>query len=494
MDARADPALASRHEWLISWALFQLGETERAFDHAQQAKSLAVDLDAATQSRARALCAWQLAHLGLNDESYVSASAAVALAEGCGDAWSQALAMHALSVAIALGGDRAAAVSMGDEALELARRQGDSHLTSWILVNLGCLRADLADEASEHGDEAAFVPGYEQAIALTTEACVLGKANSDSWVLRIALTNNAEYYAYLGRFGDAQSQLAEWGRVSGDVVGRRTIQYLYTMGDILRRQGRLDEAMRYGAEAVAAAERESSVDQACVCVRILSEIHEAQGQFEIALKLYKRFRKMEQQFEGEKVKLRARVAAIIYEAESLRRLAESASVRAEQSEREAQTDPLTGVANRRKLEQAYESILCQGRDDFAVIYTDLDHFKTINDRYSHAIGDEVLKAFAQILIRCCRNDDVVARIGGEEFVLLLDRAKAPAAGQVCDRILKQVREYPWSGIAPGLSVTTSIGLARAGEAEGKDALLKLADARLYHAKATGRNRAIMEGC
>jgi len=494
LPAPSDADAAFRREWIQGWALFQLGESEEAFAHAQRAQELAEHLDDAAKARSAALCGWGLSFLGLNDEGFSAASLAVATAERAGDSWSLAFSLYILSSVNWWGGDIAGAIPVAERALAAAQQLGDTHLQSWILFSLACMGSDLAKVARTAGDEAAFVNGYEKAITLTSMSSDLAQANSDNWAQRIALANNAEFHAYLGRFALAHRLLDTWNEVGGDIVVRRNIHYLETQAEVLRLEGRLDEARDYAQQALAAAKGDSIVDMIPSIFRILSEIHEARGEFEIALEQYKQFHTLEQQLEGENVKRRARVATIIYDADKHRQQAQEQRERAVQSEHEASRDPLTGVGNRRMMERAFDAMLAQDGHKVAVIYADLDHFKSVNDRYSHAIGDEVIKAFAKVLASCCRQGDHVARIGGEEFVLLLNEiSDAHGAMSVCDRVLKKMRGYPWADIAPGLSMTASLGLARAGEAQGQDAMLALADARMYRAKQSGRDRAVTEG-
>jgi diguanylate cyclase (GGDEF)-like protein len=495
LNAQRDVEAAFRCEWLMGWALSQLGEDEDAFGYALRARLLAERLDDTAKARAEALCAWELSVMGLGDESFSAASLAASIAENCGDDWTLVFALYGLSAAIWLGGDVASAVPVAERGLAAARRLGDTHLESWILICLACMIGDIADAGKAEGDPAAFVEKYEEGIAHTARAFDLAQANSDSWAQRVALANSADFYAYLGRFDEAHRCLDTWKEVGGDIVIRREVHFLEVKAEILRLEGRLDEAREYGEKALSLAERESVVDMIHLCTRVLSEVHEARGEFEIALKLYKNFRRLEIQFESDKVKRRARVATIIYDAEKNRTLAEMERAKAEQSEREAATDPLTGVANRRAMERRFDALLARDGSDFAVIYADLDHFKAVNDRYSHAVGDEVIKVFAKLLQSCCRREDLVARVGGEEFVVLLDqKLDAREAQALCERVLMTMREHSWPEIAPGLSMTTSLGLVHRHEAPGKDALLALADARLYRAKNNGRDCAVTEGC
>ncbi len=159
----------------------------------------------------------------------------------------------------------------------------------------------------------------------------------------------------------------------------------------------------------------------------------------------------------------------------------------------ADEDGLTGLANRRAAERALAEFL---RDPVAppvaLLFLDIDRFKGINDRHGHATGDRVLRECAQLMRQGSRGRDVVARWGGEEFVLLLAEADLPRAVEVAERIRLAVAKADWETVAPGLLVTLSIGIAASAEVPARDAtsLVALADRRLYAAKAAGRDRVV----
>lgn len=152
-------------------------------------------------------------------------------------------------------------------------------------------------------------------------------------------------------------------------------------------------------------------------------------------------------------------------------------------------DPLTGIGNRRAFIAAAERLLadCARLQRPAVLLLcDLDHFKRLNDSFGHAVGDQALSDFGKILMRRSRQQDLCARIGGEEFVCLLAEADAQAAFHVAERIRREFAELPF--VAEG-QLSVSIGIAEAMHADYElNRLLPLADQALYAAKAAGRNR------
>jgi diguanylate cyclase (GGDEF)-like protein len=155
------------------------------------------------------------------------------------------------------------------------------------------------------------------------------------------------------------------------------------------------------------------------------------------------------------------------------------------------TDPLTGLANRRFfLEQGNAEVQRALRNGpLSLLMLDLDHFKQVNDTWGHAVGDAVLINFAQGARSPLRAADLLARIGGEEFVVLLPDTTAEGASAVAERILEVVREQVLEAAEGGVTYTVSIGIA---EFNGADdslfELMKRADAALYQAKQSGRNR------
>ena len=162
-------------------------------------------------------------------------------------------------------------------------------------------------------------------------------------------------------------------------------------------------------------------------------------------------------------------------------------------ERESQEDPLTGIANRRhfsqRLDAEIEVALSVGQP-LTLAVADLDHFKVVNDRLGHAVGDEVLRQSASLMRELCRSTDLVARIGGEEFALILPGMSRDAAISFCESLRHAVEFHDWRALHPELSVTLSIGLSQWDGTARIPELLQAADSRLYRAKRAGRNRVL----
>ncbi|MBI3512993.1 MAG: GGDEF domain-containing protein, partial [Proteobacteria bacterium] len=126
----------------------------------------------------------------------------------------------------------------------------------------------------------------------------------------------------------------------------------------------------------------------------------------------------------------------------------------------------------------------------AVMIGDIDFFKRINDRFSHATGDEVLRHVGRILAEHTRASDVVARYGGEEFVIAFPETEIDEAAAFCERLRQIIEAHPWRDIQPELAVTMSMGLNGDLALGSVEKMLAAADALLYQAKQAGRNRVL----
>ena len=155
----------------------------------------------------------------------------------------------------------------------------------------------------------------------------------------------------------------------------------------------------------------------------------------------------------------------------------------------ALTDVLTGVGNRRKLEQALAAEIARARrsgDALSAIMADIDHFKRVNDEFGHGGGDKVLAAFGAMLLAQTRPTDVVARFGGEEFVLLLPHTELAQAAAKAEQIRTALAAQITAPMPR--AVTVSFGVAQLADGEDAASFIGRADAALYAAKEGGRNR------
>jgi diguanylate cyclase (GGDEF)-like protein len=169
-------------------------------------------------------------------------------------------------------------------------------------------------------------------------------------------------------------------------------------------------------------------------------------------------------------------------------------------EQETITDPLLGISNRRCLDRRLQEEVLRARRhklDLSLLMVDIDHFKRVNDTWGHQIGDLVLQHMAQLILGVLRQTDILARFGGEEFVILLPHTPEPEAYKLAERLRHTIEQTPLlmaagNGRLPELYATVSIGSAclRPDEEDDASSLLERGDKAMYRAKQEGRNRVV----
>ncbi|MCB9763642.1 MAG: GGDEF domain-containing protein [Alphaproteobacteria bacterium] len=157
----------------------------------------------------------------------------------------------------------------------------------------------------------------------------------------------------------------------------------------------------------------------------------------------------------------------------------------------ANTDPLTGLLTRAFTQGQLPALVDRCADaqlPISVIFCDIDRFKSINDTYGHAVGDEVLTAIARLLLLGVRDTDACVRYGGEEILVFLPGSDVDNAVDVAERLRRSIAAHDWNRTGVGLRVTASFGVAQRRDDEDLDQWLKRADDAMYTAKRTGRSK------
>jgi len=157
----------------------------------------------------------------------------------------------------------------------------------------------------------------------------------------------------------------------------------------------------------------------------------------------------------------------------------------EQAENEARNDPLTGLANRRRLAEFLKKL---GQSRFSFLVVDIDHFKQVNDTYGHDVGDEILQQLAGLLDECTRKTDLAARVGGEEFCIIFPDTDQARGLTLAETLRQAIEIYPFKTAAGIIDITVSVGIAEHSPGTEHGDTFKAADKALYHSKENGRNQ------
>lgn len=263
---------------------------------------------------------------------------------------------------------------------------------------------------------------------------------------------------------------------------------LQAMADWLRAElalaaGRREEALLAARKLRTRAEQIEHWPLLRISLLLKSDLHEMSGRADAALDCLRQLQQQEHQLRQVSMHHRREVAALRFELRQHKREVQSLKTSAQQLQRLSMEDALTGLANRRGLElQLGEALAGRLQPEGLALYlsvVDVDRFKSVNDRHSHQVGDQVLKALAALFQQLLRSQDIAGRWGGDEFVLAFWAPDEAHAQAVTERLRRAVAQHPWGMLAEGLSVSISLGLTRAHAGDSLDALLLRSDLGMY---------------
>jgi diguanylate cyclase (GGDEF)-like protein len=393
-----------------------------------------------------------------------------------GDKWLEGTAYHDLSF---LFDEPSKTIEYLNRGLSLFREAGDEVGVELALINLGNSYLEKKD--------------YEAANQHIYQALELAKGQQLSWetyayqTLGLVEFAQEHYEAALQRFELALPVAKERERAEEPKV-------LLNIGKCyLHLQP--EHALPYLQEALAACERLGNKAFLPQCHTELVEAYKQLGDFGKALYHFEQFHHHKEAIFNEESEQKKRALLVMHQTELAKKEAQAQQRKNAELSRyihELETlhqqvkelsirDPLTGLYNRRYLFEYLATL--SGTASVALM--DIDHFKRINDSYSHQVGDEVLKGVASFLNASVRGADIAARYGGEEFILVFPNTKVEQAHIACERVRIALAHHTWSKDYADLQVTVSIGLA-VGNIEDQSLFTK-ADRKLYEAKRTGRN-------
>lgn len=346
----------------------------------------------------------------------------------------------------------------------------------------------------------------ELALECSLNSLKLFETHGDLANMSYALDSTGVIYLELGRLTEAHRYLKQALKIKetvGDRLGQaKTRLYL---GQLFSRQGKQELAVKAFCKAYEDANQVGGKAEIYKAHLALAEVYEQQDCYTKALHHYKAFLRVKdevfsaasdhklqslrvshevEQKESDKEIYRLKNVELAAANEELRRVKRAL-------ERQAREDSLTGLYNRRYLDlrfgEEFEQADQRGTS-LAVMICDIDNFKSINDTFSHGIGDEVLITVAQLLRTHVRPEDIIARYGGEEFVLVMPRINCDEAAKLCERLRHVIEAHDWRSLQEGLGVTISMGISSELTVANCERMLALADTKLYEAKQGGKNR------
>jgi len=376
----------------------------------------------------------------------------------------------------------------------------DYPATVRVLNNIGLNQRHL-------GQLDASLASFDRAISLATAHALVA-------LMPTLSGNRSRTLLALGRLDDAAEGFDRHARgIAGNDWVNSRLDAQLGLAQIASARGQHAQVVASLRELIPLQAKHSLLDEEVRAWGMLAESLEAEGDSAGALHAYKQLRERERLWLDMRANTRMRASTVMTELDAARREAKEehrlrdelaqahAALAIESAERHARADELyqqsredglTGLPNRRDFsERMAEECRRAHRFDEAlcIAMVDIDHFKRVNDTHGHAAGDQVLIEVARRLRCAVRSGDVVARLGGEEFSVLMPHATSNDAAILCDRLREAVAESPIVINAKSLTadVTISVGFTLYAPPDSADAALSRADARLYAAKSAGRN-------
>lgn len=408
---------------------------------------------------------------------------------------------NTLGIVYSSSGDYEQALSHFQRSLQVAEAGDDRERMSSILTNISISTrlAGLVDDAIEAARRSLSLAGDLSNRASCT-------------------TNLATALAAAGRLEEAEAAFVEGTALHQNHADPALLaNHLCCHAEALAKTGRVDEALPLLRRALGIAEEMNALTHLQQAHRALFELMKTRGDHAAALHHHEAFHEVSKRLDMDAAarelqhqKWQYQVERARREAETERRLRErlaasyaelteihrSLSVQAAELQHRSRSDGLTGLANRQHFDQVLAQEGQRARatgEELGLLLLDLDDFKSVNDRYGHPVGDKVLRQVAELLRSSVRHTDLCARLGGEEFGVLLVHTGPGGVSEVAQKARSRIAEYPWQALAAGLQVTTSAGGALLSETRDQhtETLMAMSDARLYRAKRDGRNRVVI---
>lgn len=454
---------------------------------------------------------------------------ALAAARRAHDRVREAWALNRLAVAYAAMDQTEQACQDTLQALEIAQAHvdpdsahGDRELLLSCLNNLAHFWLQAHGESLRNGDRTGAAEALAQAGPYAQRAATLVREEPNPFIIAVTLSNQVEQLLGSGDLAQASGLIDEYEALS--------VRHGYAG---MQRQARAQralmglrgDALTVDASVTAIQHLLSGQDPPPLPARMRRQMSlamyqtcKARGDFARALAAHEQLSELERQSARSAMALQTEAMLIRQEFEQAQARAEHAlqdarreRERADQAEQEhsrlkrqadelgrmAHEDALTGLNNRRHAEFALPLLVERARQErkpIALGLLDVDFFKRVNDTWGHGMGDLVLQQVALCLRKQLRAADLLARVGGEEFMLVFVGVPAARAHDICERLRIAIARHGWKELAPNLQLTVSIGLSTAEAPPQPQLLVETADQALYAAKHGGRNRVQAMSC
>jgi diguanylate cyclase (GGDEF)-like protein len=462
-DLQAEVAIASAR------LTFYSGGYRDALERIEEAIAIA-DANGLQRARvdARSHLTLVLGSMGLPECLHV-ARELVALARELGLPYDEAAARNDVAYCLYTAGDVEEAAREVEPAIELAASLGDAGRYA-LAYSLGT-RADIRLSG---GDARGALADVDEVLRLLEDG-----DEPDPYLHGVTHEVRMRCLVALGRMVDAVQAGYRGLIVTGSAVPFVRGLLLRGLADVLRAAGRPDEAYDalaegYGLERVVL---EQQATRQLALQRAALETAAARRETAALTARNAELHALVEELHDTKAELERRMRQL----ERLR----------DRFREQAHQDWLTGLRNRRWLARELPRLVATARrsgEQMALAIFDIDHFKTVNDRFGHDVGDRVLRTFASVLVAGLRESDVVVRTGGEEFAVIMPATTREEAVNAAERVRDALRDSSWPVPDDDLALTVSAGIVTLDERETVRELSALADDRLYAAKAAGRDR------
>ena len=463
-------------------------------------------------------------------ESIIILDKALKLAEKLDEKLAVATAYHNLAIAYGELGDFDVSLEYYLQALELYEELGETESAHRTLQNIGVIHINLEN--------------YDEALTSLLKTAELLKNTTDKETTALAYINIGRSYSKLEQYDQALNYLNNGYNILKDMGSYLNMSYaLGELGIVYMKQGRYDKAqnimqksigikLEYGdysglaesyynlgrlylvidkidlaIETFLKALQLASDAKAKLHLKHinkeLSTAYEELGDYKNALKhLRNHLQVRKELFEDansgrtQAMLTKHKIAQSEKDREIVRRNTElnianeRLQLLTKELERQAKEDSLTQLYNRRYFDKILEKEYGRSKrylKNMSVMICDIDDFKQVNDRFSHQIGDKVLIKVAEVFKENIRENDTIARFGGEEFVAVFPESDSQKAYSICERIRLSIENYPWHKIEPNLKVTVSLGICDDTSLGSGETMISRADDALYEVKNSGKN-------